>query len=207
MKHSIAWYAAVICALGSSACASSASNLRLGDIPRDQGALFGNVEVVNEGENVTGSCYVTFTDGGDVVKGNLSLDETGWVFTAVAPGPTYLNQVRCLLGGFIKYNATYDARDLSLEVPGGDKIAYFGHVRVDLNSKGSGIVAATMLGGALGNLAASAGEGENAGAVVANRFDQAKREYESRYGKLAATLEPAVSIAGQRSASLPSKLR
>jgi len=196
-NHSFLSCATVMCALWSSACATSATNLRPGELAKNQGAVFGHIEVVNQGEEVTSRCYVLLTDEGDHRKAYLSLDKTGWVFTAVDPGTTHLRKFICTLGDLIKYNAIHDTRDLKFYVPGGDKIVYFGHVKVDLNSEGSNVVGATVLFGAIGNALASQGEGENAQVEVVDHFDEAKLDYQGRYGKEAEALKPTVSIAGK----------
>src|SRR4051812_1324051 len=87
-----------ICALGSSGCISPATNLVPGAVPEGQGAMFGKIEVLNEGDTVTGSCYLLLSDEQSRGKVGLSLDDTGWVFTAVRTGPTYIGTL-CTVGG------------------------------------------------------------------------------------------------------------
>ena len=188
--------------LGTVGCASSATNLKPGSGPTGQGALFGRIEVQNQGEDVTGSCYVGLSDAAEHQKANLSLDKSGWLFTSVNRGPTYVSDLLCTLGDLIRYNASFHTRKLHFDVHGDGTIVYFGHVRVELKSEGSGVVAATLLGGGLGNALASAGEGENGAVQVHDGFDEAKREYRRRYGQQA-LLAPTLLLAAQPANATP----
>lgn len=225
-------WAAVLCALCASACASSASNLKPAAIAKGKGAIFGRVIVTNKGENITEECDVHFGGDDEARKAQtdkppqrddpyggmfsgpsgapgqagspviVSLDETGWIFTTVNTGPTYLKQVSCSLGGMSKF-PVYRSSDLQFPVHGGDRIAYFGNVVVDADyDDSSGAVAAgVLLGGAVGGLIASIAAADrlehgSAQAEVANRFDDAVGEYQLRFGREGAALKPYASIAG-----------
>jgi len=199
----------VICALGlgSIACASPAANLRPREINREQGAVFGHIKVVNKGQEVTQDCYVELTDEVQRRKAYMSLDDTGWVFTAVNRGPTCLSRVICTLGGFARYNAEYSGRDLRFNVPGDGKIAYFGNVWVDLRSDredsaaGAALLGAMGLVGGIASALISSNEVDNPQAGVVNLFDEAVGVYGNRYGEQARALEPVISLAGKPMAS------
>ncbi|MET0793568.1 MAG: hypothetical protein ABW061_18760 [Polyangiaceae bacterium] len=191
MKH-VAWV--LLGSLGAVGCASSAVNLEPSKVPSDQGALFGHIEVENQGKDITGSCYVALSDEGQRQKANLSLDRTGWLFTAVPRGSTYLSTVMCVVGGLVKYQAAFNTRKLKFDVPGAGTIAYFGHLSIDLRSEGSGVAAATIFFGGLGNALAASGEGEDGRMKLRDGFAEAKREYQHRYGRQA-LLTPTLALA------------
>ena len=191
----IAAFSALLTSLGPLGCVSSATNLKPTKIPSSDGALFGRIEVQNDGEPVTGSCYLGLTDSKEHQKANLSLDKSGWVFTSVKRGPTYLSDVLCTLGGLIKYNATFHSRKLLFSVDGRGTIAYFGHAKIDMNSAGSDVAGATILLGAVGNAIASANEGAGATVEVQDELQEATLEYLRRYGQ-PASLTPTLALAG-----------
>ena len=191
--------ATVICALGASACAESALSLRPAMVERTQGAAFGRVTGFKDQEDVTDHCRVVFTGADKVTKKYLALDKTGWIFTGMEPGTTYLSRVSC---GFRRL----DMKELRFDVPGAGKIAYFGHIRVVFPVATSGpsgteasIGAAFFFGGVIGS-AILAGSRENLLKApdpwyhVRDGYDEALTEYRARYGAEASALQPVVSI-------------
>ncbi|WP_437957518.1 hypothetical protein WME76_40405 [Sorangium sp. So ce119] len=224
--------AAVILVLGSSACASSTvpprsscgdestnpykqftrcvepeapalgALLQAGKIPEDQGAVFGNIRVVYRSETITDQCRVIFADE----KGKQTqapLDETGWVFTSVKRGTTSVAAIAC-----------YDGRldpGISFDVPGDGKIVYFGHVYVELahhKTDWSNVTLGFILAGGIGAAVATATQPvrhdpTTTGVERADLFDEARREYEGRYGKQAALLKPDDAAAFANSRLLP----
>src|SRR5260221_11803324 len=68
-----------------------AVNLRPDNIPPGHGAVVGRVEVFKGESDVTGACYIAFTDERKENKASLSLDKSGWVITPMTAGPTYLS--------------------------------------------------------------------------------------------------------------------
>ncbi|WP_437521411.1 hypothetical protein WME79_28995 [Sorangium sp. So ce726] len=133
----------------------------------------------------------------------VSLDETGWIFTAVRVGQVYLKQVSCSLGGVAK-TPVYIAKDLGFSVHGGDEIAYFGDIVIesDHEDRSGAVAAGVLLGGAIGGLIAGiavTSEQKPAEVEVANRFDEALREYQTRYGREGGALRPYFSLAGMGS--------
>ena len=213
--------ATVICALGESACAESALNLRPAMVERTRGAAFGRVTGFKDQEDVTGSCRVIFTGADKVRKKFLALDKTGWIFTGMDPGTTYLSGVSC---GFRRL----DMKELRFDVPGAGKIAYFGHLRVVFPVAASGpsgteaAIGAAFFGGVIGAAASgpSGTEAATRAAVVGDAisseilagsqqnllkapdpwyhvsdgYDEALAEYRARYGADASALQPVVSI-------------
>jgi len=180
--------------LACAGCASSAANLQPSKVPAGHGALFGHIAVENQGKDVTSHCYVGLTNSANEQHTYLSLDQSGWLFSSVPRGQTYVSNFLCTLGGLIKYNAAFHTRRLSLNVPGNGAIAYFGHVRIDLNSGGSGAVAGTLLGGGIGAALTTSREGDQATLELRDGFDEAKREYVHRYGQQA-VLTPSSALA------------
>lgn len=194
------------CLLALAGCAQSASNLKpdnLASLAQNEGGYFGRISVTNKGETVTGGCYARFTDREDSKKAYVSLDDSGWVFSTAEAGPTYLSFVICTLGGVVKYNASFESRDLAFEIKGGPTLSYFGHVQIELNFDDSGVVAATILGGAVGNAIATSAAGKEGRAQVQNELPLAIKTYESRFGKLQASVKTVASIVGAPLSRMP----
>lgn len=179
-------------------CAETPPPLSPAAIPPGEGALFGRIKVENKNEDVTGKCTFELTDASGQRKAATKLADDGWVFLAVRSGVTYISRVDCYLG----YPASYTTRALHFEVPGGDKIVYFGHVAFDLKSEGPAVSADTAV--AVGGLVGAAlllptGEGKDAQYRSENHFDEAVRQYNGRYGELASRLKPEMSIVDEHS--------
>jgi len=187
-----------------------------------EGAVFGRLEVFNDGSPVKSGCTARFAGESGSEKAALELDETGWVFTTLRRGLTYLS-VTCTIG---VSTPSYQSRTHAFEVLGQKKIAYFGHLKIDMHTNpyvkaedpdGSREVAAGLvrggttmllggtLGGILGQMATLAAMQGTAGqqgsssatADVFDRFTDAKFAYETRYGRGASALQPVAVIAGQ----------
>lgn len=145
-RQIVTWCASFLCVLTCSACVPRPNKLvprpiHPGPQPEDlvprpdnlvpqhvdggQGAFFGHIEVVDVGgKDITGECYIYWADGVDH-KRAMKLDYTGWVFSTVPIGPTFLWEARCELS-----NLRYSAREVAFQVPGNGTIVYFGHVRI-----------------------------------------------------------------------------
>lgn len=138
-RQMMTWCTSFLCVLTCSACFPPPDKLaprpddlapRPDDlVPRQvdvgQGAFFGHIEVVNgAGKDITSECSVYWTDG-DNHKKAMKLDYSGWVFSTMPIGPTFLWEARCELS-----NLGYSARDVAFQVPGHGTIVYFGHVRI-----------------------------------------------------------------------------
>ena len=80
-----------------------AINLRPDNIPQGHGAVFGRVEVFKGKSDVTGACFITFTDENNEDKASLSLNNSGWVMTALNVGPTYLSFINCAVWNGLMY--------------------------------------------------------------------------------------------------------
>jgi len=110
-------------------CAStqSAKTFHPKSIPPRQGAVVGHVRVFKGEDEVTGSCFISFTD--EKEQGQVySLDDSGWVFTTLPQGPQYLSFVSCVVWNGL----TFGTRELRFDVAGHSRSTYFGHVRFDL---------------------------------------------------------------------------
>ena len=171
-----------------SACATSSSNLKPGELSNDKGAFFGHIQVFNQNEDVTSSCYVEFTDSEGHRKQYTSLDKTGWIFTSVVPGDTYLSMAICTVGGLMKRNIQFNTRELKFAVSDQLKMSYFGHVAVHMDYDGSVPVVA-FLGGAIAGAIAATPVNAAKAVTVENRFQEASKEYYERYGATAKRLE------------------
>ncbi len=210
----------VIVALSVAGCAPAAANLRPRAVAGDQAAIFGHVEVLNHGTPVTSQCEVVLTDQDEQEKApHLALGD-GWVFTTVRAGPTYLSSVVCNIPGTVPDSSKYESRRLAFQARGGDRIVYFGHVRIDVRAEvqkdtgapvGTGVLGALVVAAVRANMAepkpavsmASAYTDEKPmagadvfGADVKDRLAEAVAEYQRRYGGDAQALKPEASIAG-----------
>jgi hypothetical protein len=194
--------APVVCVL--LGCAGEAANLVPTQVPDGDGAIFGRVEVSNLGQPVTENCYATFTDSADEVKAHVSLDRSGWVFTTTEPGPTLLGRIICTLGGFIKYNSAFATDAVRFHVPGSGRIAYFGHVRIDMNDDGDAQVTGTLIGGAIGALVGAAmSTGPQRELEIANELPAALREYRRRFGRASLALKVVDARGGPPATAVP----
>ena len=162
-------------------CAGSAVNLRPDNIPKGHGAVFGHVELFYGEKNITSGAHVTFMDASNETKAEVAVDDTGWVFTTVEQGLTRLKVGIAVI-------------DISLNIPAESQIVYFGHVRVDAPPIDTSLRAFAFLD-------------MKSNSVIANHFDQAKREYENRYGVQAALLVPHNSLASTASQLDPAQRR
>jgi len=141
---------------------------------------------------------MTFTDEQGAEKVAVTPDESGWIATAVKPGPTYLSSINCPNPDPGK-EVALKTRDYAFDVPGNGKFVYFGSIRVEIMTnatKVDGEKAAqavmsmgSQLGGVLGAFggimagAALKEGGYNYGATVTvkDRHEDATAELESRY--------------------------
>ncbi|WP_437618758.1 hypothetical protein [Sorangium sp. So ce1151] len=193
--------------------------LQAGKIPDDQGAVFGHIRVLYGIETITDQCRIVFADEKGGNQTQVRLDETGWVFTSVKRGTTSVAAIAC-------YESRLDP-GISFDVPGNGQIVYFGHLYVELaNNKinwskvvsmyrflspSTGGVAGLMIASAVGVAAAGAEMAERSarhdpnttGVERVDLFDEARREYEGRFGKQAALLKPSDAAAFANSHLLP----
>jgi hypothetical protein len=181
-----------------------------------EGALFGRIEVFNDGAPVKSGCTVRLTGDGGSEKAAVSLDEDGWVFTTVTRGLTHVSDVTCAIG---VATPSYRSRAHAFVVIGQNKIVYFGHLRIDMHTNPyvkpepseraevgaeTAQVARLLVGGILGELIAGAivqGTADKSApsgtADVFDRFDDAKLVYEARDMRGESALRPVARIAGE----------
>lgn len=95
--------------------------------------MAGNVKVFDGGRDVTRKCQIVFSDDINYPKANVSLDASGWVFTHVAAGRTFLSYVECDLA---MARRRYYTRALGFDVDAPDLATYFGHVEVEIDPTG-----------------------------------------------------------------------
>jgi hypothetical protein len=200
---------ALLAALGASGCAE-VPVLHPGAIPGGTGAVFGHVQVVGPDGEVTKSCIVEFMNQGFERVALVKLDETGWIFTSLPTGPTYLSWVSCPAA--FRVGGMHATRELSFDVEGGKALTYFGHVWVGVTSRAmdAGDFAPGLAGqlggpsGAPGLVGASAATimdgaaarpGLLSGSNAKDLFPEAVREYQRRYGADAAVLTPQADVA------------
>jgi hypothetical protein len=160
-------------------CASAATNLNPAQIPADQGAVIGRVSVFEDGQDITGSCYVEFADSTRAPKVRLSLSDSGMVATAMTIGRSQLSVINCT-GGFV-----HGAQTLDFDVPGHGETTYFGDVRVAVTGRESGALKNALYGQGLLGLAIAESIEVSPGDVAVDVTDHsqaAASEYETRYG-------------------------
>ncbi|MBL7716350.1 MAG: hypothetical protein JNL01_12865 [Bdellovibrionales bacterium] len=198
LLRSCVWVLTVLAAAG---CATSSSNLKPEKIGQGEGGFFGNIRIVSKGEDVTGKCYVLFSDLEKSRKAYLNLDASGWVFTKAKSGDTQIGGVLCTLGGLVKYNVMPELKGLEFKIGDRTSASYFGHVTIDLNHDASNVTGATIMLGSVGNsIAAQSGQGIPI-VKVENKFDSALKEYQKRLGDAATglkTVQATVSNGGAR---------
>lgn len=169
-------------------CATSATALTPDEIPKDEAAFFGRIRIGNEGKDITPSCKVAWSDGGQARKANMQLDATGWVFGTVVPGRTSLKSVLCKLGAVFPKTCRQRVREVNFEVPGQGMLAYFGDVQIELKNECSSN-AANALMPVLGPLVTALyTERQEMTIKVENKLEDASREYRARYGSAGSSL-------------------
>jgi hypothetical protein len=134
------------CVIGG--CASGAATLRPDQTARDEAAIFGRVVVHEDDKVITEECYVEITDEHDHRKAYVDLDNSGWVFTTIAPGRSYVSLVLCSGGAGNEFHTRY----VGFEAPGRGELAYFGLLSVTLKrvSKASAVLTRSVAAGAGG---------------------------------------------------------
>jgi hypothetical protein len=200
--------AGLFCAGVLSACGTAAINLQPESVPPDHGAAVGQVRVFKGDSEVTGSCYVQFTDQDKELKAALSLDDSGWVFTPLRAGPTYLSFVSCVVWNGLDYGS----RQLRFELASG-RTTYFGHLEFHLAdrdqeitgqaiaSSATGMPATSLAGALVSTATVVTGEVLRFGSpdgrdhvTVADQLAAALLAYSARYGRAPEALS---SIAGR----------
>jgi hypothetical protein len=178
---------AIVLTMGTMGCLPAKAAqppFRPSDIGPAQGGFFGKVKVFSGSEDVTNTCSVYFSPARaeDITR---QLDHTGWIIAAAYPGRTYLNGVNCLIGGVA---VALVPHELAFHARGRGKIAYFGHIRINLrlNLSDAEMKAATVLFGS---------SLPRARIQMQNLFDEATEESQSRYPD-AYLFQPIVSLAG-----------
>jgi hypothetical protein len=167
----------------SSGCSTGASDLRLSDVPKDNGVFMGHIDFYNGTEKIDGSsslsrCYVRFeNEKGDTLI-RISTDESSWIFASAPIGRVYLSYVECNVG-FLKGHPELETRELSFPVVASNP-TYFGHMSIYFKYHGFQVLG---MFGAIGGAIDYATSSKEANEMkIENKVDQAKLEYEKRYG-------------------------
>jgi hypothetical protein len=125
----IVWGAFLVLVYG---CGVSSINLNPEIVPPNQEAIIGHVRIFKGKKEVTSSsCIIVFTDTNNTAKSQLQLDKSGWVFTTLPVGQTYLSFMSCAVWNGL----VYGTRELHFDVPGGNRTLYFGHIEFHLPDK------------------------------------------------------------------------
>jgi len=165
-------------------CATSASNLKLSEVPKGEVPLVGHIDIYIDDEVRTGRCYVTLSDEEGSRKAYISLDKTGWIFAHVKPGAVILSGANCTEGTIFMHPVLYTAKELQFCLPDSSNVSYFGHVTLRLADKNPlpGL-ALFGLAGAATQAAIGAGHDDASKPfLVENRMPEALQEYRQRLG-------------------------
>lgn len=192
------------------------------NIPSGQAAVFGRVNVTNQGAPVNYACALHFKDvaarpnnhspdlsanAGDASDTRVPLDATGWVFDTLRVGATYRVSIACELGT-AQYLVSYSPKPFVFRPLGGNTISYFGdfvvELHVDMQLNGIHRVAVDesekafgLIGGALAQVIVSSGKGDDAEYTLYDLFSDARLVYDARYAQRASALNP-VSVLDKR---------
>lgn len=158
--------------LASAGCATTSKDFKSDSVQANEGAIYGHVKVIYNGQENTDHCSVCF----DSVNGPcLKLDQSGVVVMKVDAGETSLRRIACVDTSTYHYNvegATFVVAPHSK--------TYFGDVTVEWSTKGGFKVASLF--GAIG---AGIDEASNDGTLVMHVSDQgdgAEKAYRSLAG-------------------------
>lgn len=175
-------------------CAASSVQLDPRYLPPGENIVFGNVRVFRDTTEITRNCSVTFpTEVGKPAR-RVELGELGWVFLSLPTRQNGLDLVSCSFSSVDDYHAGLRF-DVIADAP-----TYFGHLRFELRDRTGERFARGGLLGVMGvPVAPLPGEplprSERSEPVtVQDRSDEARQEYERRFGQLG---EPLFSLAGQ----------
>ncbi|HEX6242543.1 MAG TPA: hypothetical protein VFZ61_16635 [Polyangiales bacterium] len=90
--------------------------------------MLGQLKVYRRGADITHNrCTATFLDAEGAEKARVSLDASGWIFSAIAPGTTQLGGVECEGEDRLEY----EAEQLQFEVAPYGKATYFGNLSIE----------------------------------------------------------------------------
>jgi hypothetical protein len=170
--------------LASTGCSTGASDLKLQDVPKDNGVFFGHVDFYNGQDKIDGSsvykrCFISFeNERGDTVA-KISTDESSWIFASVPTGRIYLAEVLCN-AGFLKTHPQMSTKELYFPVVASNP-TYFGHLTIYFDYHGTNAGAMFGLVGAVVEAASESGSKDTLQIKVENKLGEAKLEYEKRY--------------------------
>lgn len=191
-------------------------------IPNGFAAVFGRVNVTNQGVPVNYACALHFkdiaarpnnhspdlsADAGDDSDKRVPLDATGWVFDTLRVAATYRVSVSCELGT-AEYFVSYSPEPFTFRPFGGNTISYFGEFAIELHvdMQLDGIHRVTvqettksvgLIGGAVAQVLVSIGKGDDAEYTLYDLYSDARLVYEIRYAQRARALNP-VSVLDKR---------
>ncbi len=179
------WFVVLSGAVFSTGCTTGASALRLKDVPKENNVYFGHIEFYNGKRRIDGSsiytrCFVGFKNEQGKTIANISMDESSWVFAAAPAGRIYLSSVLCN-AGFMSVHPELHTKELYFNLTPGNP-AYFGHVEIYFNYHGTAAFGMFGLVGAVANASTSSGSRDQVEIKVEDNLQDAKEEYEKRYG-------------------------
>lgn len=168
-----------------SGCATSSSDLKLSEVPKDHGVIAGHIDVYNGEEKLDLSatfkkCFATFSDSKGDRQAYVKLDETGWVFAEVPQGSIYLSGILCL-PGYMKSHLELETRQLEFAVAPDREMTYFGDVVFHFNYHGVSVLGMFGLVGAATQVATESGSPDAVQIKIEDKFDAASREYGQRF--------------------------
>ena len=125
-------------------------------------------------------CHVWFeNEQGDTVL-KVSMDESSWIFASAPVGRIYLSYVVCTTS-LMGVHPGLKTRKLFFPVVASNP-TYFGHLTIHFNYHGTQAFGMFGLVGGAIDAASSSGSTDQNEFEIENQIDQAKVEFEKRYG-------------------------
>jgi len=173
-------------------CATGASDLKLEEVPKDNGVFFGRIDFYNSDQKIDGAsqtnrCFVWFeNEQGDTIL-KISMDESSWIFSSAPAGKIYLSYVICN-AGFLASHPELKTRELHFPVTASNA-TYFGHLSIHFDYHGTPVLGMFGLIGAGIGVATSSGSRDKNEIKIDDEFAEGKLEYEKRYGQPGASVQ------------------
>ncbi|MCT4642640.1 MAG: hypothetical protein N4A33_10140 [Bacteriovoracaceae bacterium] len=137
-------------------CASSSSNFKENSLEKGEGIYFGSMRVWFDGQEVTGTCNLIFTDFETSEKDSfINIDENGFFIGKAFHGKNFLTRLACRKGLETKLFFMEDFKEVKFNLNQGQK-TYIGNIKAFYDSSDEKINPAWfLLGGVGAGIAAS----------------------------------------------------
>ncbi|MEI6077026.1 MAG: hypothetical protein WCS94_15710 [Verrucomicrobiota bacterium] len=121
-----------------SGCATKGTITNLDKVKPDDAIMVAKFRILYNGEDVTKKCALMF---GSASGFECALDETGYIFAQVSPGPLNLKFV-CIRGWS---GHSFEPDEITCQLAGGGVVNYLGDVTVDWQGKSRGSIMALSI--------------------------------------------------------------